>query len=114
MAKTTRSMATAIKRAMVVDGKTTSNGHPCPLSSTTMVVAVGKGDKGGGGLFLNVVVVKKTSLCIFSILMFGKEAVCQDGLFVPAIFQESGFYLNSVKCNRIFSGTFTIKHISFT
>ncbi len=29
--------------------------------------------------------------------MFGKEAVCPDGLFVPAVFQESDFYLNSLK-----------------
>jgi hypothetical protein len=35
-------------------------------------------------------------LCIFSILMLGKEAICPDSLFVPAIFQESGFYLNSL------------------
>ncbi len=42
-------------------------------------------------------VVKKNCFCIFSILMFGKEAVCPDGLFVPAIFRESDFYLNSLK-----------------
>ncbi len=28
--------------------------------------------------------------------MFGKKAVCPDGLFVPAVFQESDFYLNSL------------------
>jgi hypothetical protein len=28
--------------------------------------------------------------------MFGKEAVCPDGLFVPAVFRESDFYLNSL------------------
>jgi hypothetical protein len=28
--------------------------------------------------------------------MFGEEAVCPDGLFVPAVFQESDFYLNSL------------------
>jgi hypothetical protein len=42
-------------------------------------------------------------LCVFSISMFGKEAVCPDGLFVPAVFRESGFYLSSLICpvNRI-------------
>jgi hypothetical protein len=29
--------------------------------------------------------------------MFGKEAVCPDGLFVPAVFRESDLYLNSLK-----------------
>jgi hypothetical protein len=33
----------------------------------------------------------------FLILMFGKEAVCPDGLFVPALFRESGVYFNSLK-----------------
>ena len=28
--------------------------------------------------------------------MFGEKAVCPDGLFVPAVFQESDFYLNSL------------------
>ncbi len=28
--------------------------------------------------------------------MFGEKAVCPDGLFVPAIFQESDFYLSSL------------------
>jgi hypothetical protein len=28
--------------------------------------------------------------------MFGEEAVCPDGLFVPAVFRESDFYLNSL------------------
>jgi hypothetical protein len=55
--------------------------------------AVGKDDKGGGG---HGVVVKKNSWSVFSILMFSREAVCPDGLFVPAIFRESGFYLNSL------------------
>ncbi len=40
---------------------------------------------------------EKNVFCIFSILMFGKEVVCLDCLFVPTIFQELGFYLNSVK-----------------
>ncbi len=40
---------------------------------------------------------EKNGLCIFSILMFGKEAVCLDDLLVHALFQESGFYLNSLK-----------------
>ncbi len=43
-------------------------------------------------------VVKKNCYCVFSISMFGKEAVCLDSLFVPAIFQESDFYLNSLIC----------------
>ena len=30
--------------------------------------------------------------------MFGEEAVCPDGLFVPAVFRESDFYLNSLTC----------------
>ncbi len=39
---------------------------------------------------------EKNYFCIFSILMFGKEAVCPDGLFVPAVFREVHFYLNSL------------------
>jgi hypothetical protein len=50
------------------------------------------------------VVVKKNSLCVFSILMFGEEAVCSDGLFVSAIFRESGFYLNSLTFAVFFFG----------
>jgi hypothetical protein len=42
------------------------------------------------------VVVKKNCFCVFSILMFGEEAVCPDGLFVPAVFEEVHFYLNSL------------------
>jgi hypothetical protein len=45
------------------------------------------------------VVVKKNCFCVFSILIVGKEAVCPDGLFVPAVFRESDFYLNSLKCD---------------
>jgi hypothetical protein len=30
--------------------------------------------------------------------MFGKEAVCPNGLFVPAIFRVSGFYFDSFIC----------------
>jgi hypothetical protein len=59
--------------------------------------AVGKDVRGGGDLFFYGVVVKKNCFCVFSILMLGKEAVCPDGLFVPAIFQESDFYFNSLK-----------------
>jgi hypothetical protein len=29
--------------------------------------------------------------------MFGKEAICPDGLFVPVVFQESDFYPKSLK-----------------
>ncbi len=32
----------------------------------------------------------------FSILMFGEEAVCPDGLFVPAVFRESDFYVKKM------------------
>ncbi len=39
---------------------------------------------------------EKHCFCVFSILMFGKEAVCLDGLFVPAVFQEVHFYLISL------------------
>ncbi len=35
--------------------------------------------------------------------MFGREAVCLDGLFVPAVFQESGFYLISLKYQKLAS-----------
>ncbi len=28
--------------------------------------------------------------------MFGEKAVCPDSLFVPAVFRESYFYLNSL------------------
>jgi hypothetical protein len=41
-------------------------------------------------------VVVKFHFCIFSILMLGKEAVCLDGLFVPAVFREVHFYLKRV------------------
>ncbi len=41
-------------------------------------------------------VVKKNCFFVFSILIVGKEAICPDGLFVPAVFRESDFYLNSL------------------
>ncbi len=55
----------ATKRVMVTDGNTTGNGNHCPLSSAAAAaaVAVGKDDKGRGGLFLYGVVVKKIGLC---------------------------------------------------
>jgi hypothetical protein len=40
---------------------------------------------------------EKNCFWVFSILMLGKKAICPDGLFVPAVFQESNFYLNSLK-----------------
>ncbi len=40
---------------------------------------------------------EKNCFCVFSILIVGKEVVCPDGLFVPAVFRESDFYLNSLK-----------------
>jgi hypothetical protein len=79
-------MVTAMKRAMATKGDTTGSGYPCPLSSAAVAAVVGKDDKGSGGLFLYGVVVKKIGLCIFSIMMFGKEAVCLDCLFLPAVF----------------------------
>ncbi len=45
-------------------------------------------------------VVKKNCFCVFSILIVGKEAVCPDGLFVPAVFRESDFYLNSLNYSK--------------
>jgi hypothetical protein len=45
--------------------------------------------------------VKKKCICVFSILMFGEKVVCPDGHFVPAVFRESDFYLNSLKCKKI-------------
>jgi hypothetical protein len=76
---------------MATNGNTTGNNYHCPSSSVMAAVAaaaaaVGKDDKGGGSLFLYGVVVKKVGLCISPILMFSKEAVCPDGLFVPAVF----------------------------
>jgi hypothetical protein len=32
--------------------------------------------------------------------MFGEEAVCPDGLFVPAVFRESNYYLNSLMLSK--------------
>ncbi len=58
--------------------------------------AVGKDVRCGGDLVFYGVVVNKNCFCVFSILMFGEEAVCPDGLFVPAVFRESDFYLNSL------------------
>ncbi len=92
----TRAMEMATKRAMATNGNTRGSGYPCQPSSAVAAMAVGKDDKGGGSQFLYCVVVKKIGLCIFSILIFGKEVVCPDGLFVPAVFRESGFYLNSL------------------
>ncbi len=85
-------------RAMVTNSNTMGNGYHCPPSSAVAAAAaVGKDDKGSEGLFLYGVVVKKNGLCVFSILMFGNEAICLEGLFIPAVFQESGFYFNSLK-----------------
>ncbi len=86
IAGTTRAMAMVTKRAMATNGYTTGSGYRCPSSSAASAAAVGKDDTGIGGLFLYSVVVKKIGLCVFSILMFGKEASCPDGLFVPAVF----------------------------
>ncbi len=88
-------MATATKRALATNGDTTGSGYSCPSSSVAAAMAVRKDDKVGSGLFVWCR-DEKIGLCIFSISMFGKEAVCLDGHFVPAIFQELGFYLNSL------------------
>jgi hypothetical protein len=77
----TKAMATATKRAMATNSNTMGNSYHCPLSSAA--AAVRKDDKGGGSLFLYGVVVKKGGLCIFSILMFRKEAVCPATFLFP-------------------------------
>jgi hypothetical protein len=82
----TRAMAMATKRAIATNGNTLGSGYCCPSSSVAAAALVGKDDKGGGGIFLYGVVVKRIGLCIFSILMSGKEAVCPDSLFVPTQF----------------------------
>ncbi len=78
---TTRAMVMATKMAMATGGNTTGSGYHCLPSSVAVETAVGKDDKSSGNLFLYGVVVKKNVLCGFSIFMFGKEAVCPDGLF---------------------------------
>ena len=40
---------------------------------------------------------KKLFLRFLKILIFGEEAICPDGLFVPAVFREVRFYLNSLR-----------------
>jgi hypothetical protein len=54
-------------------------------------VATTAADNGG-----RAAAVEKNGFCFFSILMSKKEAVCPDGQIVPAIFQVSGFYCNSL------------------
>jgi hypothetical protein len=58
-------MAMATKRVMATNDNTTGSGYHCPLSSAAVVAAMGKDDKGSGGLFLYGVVVKKL-VCAFS------------------------------------------------
>jgi hypothetical protein len=89
-------MATAAKSVMATDSNTMGNCYHCPLSSAA-AAAVEKDDKGRGSLFLYGVVLKKNGLCVSSISMIGKEAVCPDGLFLRAIFRETGIYFNSLK-----------------
>jgi hypothetical protein len=74
-------MVMTTKRAMATDGDKMGSGYHCPFSSAVAAAAVGKDDKGSVGQFLHGVLAKKNCLCIFSILMFGKEAVCLDSLF---------------------------------
>jgi hypothetical protein len=102
IAGATRAMATAMKSAMATNGNTTGSVYRCPLSSAAAAAAVGKDDKGGGGLFLYGVVVKKIGLCVFSILMFGKEAVCPDCLFVTAIYTRVQFLFEQSYLSIIF------------
>jgi hypothetical protein len=66
------------------------------MTKAAAAAAVGKDVRGSGDLFLYGVVVKKISLCVFSILMLCKKAICPNGLFVPTIFQGLGFYLISL------------------
>jgi hypothetical protein len=56
-------------------------------------VATKAADNGG-----RAAAVEKSGFCVFSILMSKKEAVCPDSRSVPAVFQVSGFYCNSLKC----------------
>jgi hypothetical protein len=58
-------MATATKKAMATNGDTMGSGYHCLSSSAVVAAAVGKDYKGGGGLFLYSVVVKKL-VCAFS------------------------------------------------
>jgi hypothetical protein len=44
------------------------------------------------------VAMKTNGVSVLSILRSPNEAVCPDGLIVPAIFGESDFYCNSLKC----------------
>ena len=61
----------------------------------------GSGGQRGGGIWCDIImtegcVVKKIGSCVFSILMFAKEAVCPDGRIIPAVFRVSNFYFYSL------------------
>jgi hypothetical protein len=77
-------MATATKRAMATNGNNTGSGYSCPSSSAAAAAAVGKDDKGGCGLFLYDVVVKKL-VCAFSqfLSLARRPSVWTAFLFLP-------------------------------
>jgi hypothetical protein len=81
-------------------------GSSAAVSSAVAEVAVGKDDKGGGGYG---VVGEKKILSIFSFLMFSREAICLDGLFIHTVFLESGFYFNSLICAKNGGAESTLK-----
>jgi hypothetical protein len=68
-------------------------GGSAAASSVVGAAVVGVDDKGGGshGVWWWIFF-----FCVFSILIVGEEAVCPDDLFVPAVFRELDFYLNSL------------------
>jgi hypothetical protein len=66
MARMTRAMATATKRAMATNGENTGNGYRCLWSSAAAVAAVRMDDKGSGSLFLYGVVIKKWFVCFLN------------------------------------------------
>ncbi len=88
-------MGTARKMAMATASNTTGNGYHCPLSSAAVAAAVGYDDKGGDSLFLYGVVIKKIGLCVFSILIFGKEA-----LLFPPYSESRGFILTVLSAHK--------------
>ncbi len=64
------------------------------------IISGGSGGGGGGMTKAAAGMVcggeKKLFLRFLKILIFGEEAICPDGLFVPAVFRESNFNLNSL------------------
>ncbi len=102
----------ARKKAMATNGDTTGNDYHCPLSSAAVAAAVGKDSKGSCGLFLYGVVVKTIGLCVFSILIFGKEAISLklDSLIKP-------YYCNLHRlqvCRRLLSNSTLLMFLPWT